>query len=335
LAVVEETEAPVLNSSDRFGSLSRRLKRFSSDDLFEFLSTFLGSVVLVVLAVTAVVLIRGSIDIFGRFGVGFLTGTDWTTTLGSESYGALPYVLGTLVTAGIAILLGVPVSLGIAVFLAEMVPGFLRAPLSQIIELLAAVPSVIYGFWGILVFRFYVSGYLETPLSTYLGWIPAFHGDAVGQDFLTAGLILAIMIIPTVSSVSKEVMMAVPSSQREAAYSIGATKWEVVRLGVLKYGRSGIFGATILGLGRAVGETMAVTMVIGGVTGPSALPTSLLKGGQTLSSLIATEFGEAGGLHLSALLGLGLVLFLFALVINVFAQLMVSRVFKVTGGTVE
>jgi phosphate transport system permease protein len=331
----EETLAPKRAEDQVSETLFERLKAFSSDDLFEFLTTSLGSLVLVILVVTSVVLARGSLDVFGKFGLGFLTGTDWNAILGSEAYGALPYILGTLVTAGIAISVGILFSLGIAIFLAEMAPGFLRAPLSQVIELLAAVPSVIYGFWGLFVFRFWVRDYLETPLSTYLGWIPAFHGTATGYDILTAGLILSIMIIPTVSSVSKETMMAVPSSQREAAYSIGATRWEVVKLGVLRYGRSGIFGAAILGLGRAVGETMAVTMVIGGTPGPYVLPTSLLKGGVTLSSLIATEFGEATGLHLSALFGLGLVLFLFALVINVFARLMVWRVFKVTGGIGE
>ena len=335
MATAEETGAPKHVEEHVPDTLFERLKGFSSDDLFEFLSTSLGSLVLVILVVTSVVLARGSLDVFGKFGFGFLTGTDWNTNLGSESYGALPYVLGTLVTAGIAISVGILISLGIAIFLAEMAPGFLRSPLSQVIELLAAVPSVIYGFWGLFVFRFWVRDYFETPLSTYLGWIPAFHGTATGYDILTAGLILSIMIIPTVSSVSKETMMAVPSSQREAAYSIGATRWEVVKLGVLRYGRSGIFGAAILGLGRAVGETMAVTMVIGGTPGPYVLPTSLLKGGVTLSSLIASEFGDATGLHLSALFGLGLVLFLFALVINVFARLMVWRVFKVTGGIAE
>jgi phosphate transport system permease protein len=209
--------------------------------------------------------------------------------------------------------------------------------LSFIVELLAAVPSVIYGLWGIFVFRFWVRDFIEVPLSTYLGFIPIFQGAPHGLDIFTGGMILAIMIIPTVASVSREVMMAVPNAQREAVYSIGATKWEVIKLGVLSYARSGLFGAAILGLGRAVGETMAVTMVIGNTIGEAALPTSLFKGGQTMASLIANEFNEADpvSLHPSALIGVGLILFFFALIVNIIAQLLVMRVLKVKGGAVE
>ena len=312
--------------------------KFSSvDGIFEVGSTIIAAIVVVILALTAVLLIRGSIPVLNKFGIAFVTGVNWNPVPGREVYGALPYILGTIVTSGIAIGIGVPVSLGIAIFLAEMAPGSVRNPVSQIIELLAAVPSVIYGFWGLFVFRLWVLNWIEIPLSNSLGPVPIFQGTPLGLDVLTAGLILAIMIIPTVASISKEVMMAVPSSQREAAYSIGATRWEVVRLGVLNYARSGIFGAAILGLGRAVGETMAVTMVIGNATGPTAIPTSLFKTGATLSSLIAATFNEAepGTLNISALIGLGLVLFAFALIINVFAQLMVWRVLKVTSGRIE
>ena len=287
----------------------------------------------VILALTAVVLTRGSIRAFDTYGISFVFGSDWSAVAGREVYGALPYILGTLVTSTIAMGVGVPISLGIAIFLAEMAPGSIRNPLSQLIEILAAVPSVIYGFWGLFVFRFWIVDLIEKPLSRDFGTIAVFQGTPFGLDILTAGLILAIMIIPTVSSISKEVMMAVPSSQREAAYSIGATRWEVIRIGVLNYSRSGIFGAAILGLGRAVGETMAVTMVIGNAIGPAAFPGSLFQSGQTLSSLIANEFGEAnpGSLLLSSLIGLGLILFAFALIINVFAQLMVWKVLRVKG----
>ena len=317
--------------------LLQKLRQFSSDDLFEVSTTMFAAVVILILALASIILVRGSVPVLRSFGTGFLTGTNWISIAGSESYAVLPYILGTLVTSAIAIAVGVPLSLGIAIFLAEMAPWSVRNALSQVIELLAAVPSVIYGFWGLFVFRFWIRDYVEKPLSSYVGAIPIFQGTPFGLDILTAGLILAIMIIPTVSSISKDVMMAVPSSQREAAYSIGATRWEVVRTGVLGYARSGIFGSIILGLGRAVGETMAVTMVIGNAIGPSALPTSLLKQGATMSSLIANEFNEAepGSLHLSALIGLGLTLFLFALAINIFAQLMVWKVLKVKGGSVE
>jgi phosphate transport system permease protein len=218
-----------------------------------------------------------------------------------------------------------------------MAPDFVRKPLSYIIELLAAVPSVIYGLWGMFVFRFWVKDFIEEPLSKYLGFIPIFQGQPFGLDIFTAGLVLAVMIIPTVSSVSREVLTAVPNTLREAAYSIGATKWEVIKLGVLSYAKSGIFGATILGLGRAVGETMAVSMVIGNAIGEAAIPTSLFKAGQTMASLIANEFNEADpiSLHAKALIGVGLILFLFALAVNLIAQIMIWRSIKTRGGMVE
>ncbi len=330
------SEQAKIPTRTRFASL-RALRRFSFDDLFEASSTIFAAIIILLVAVTSVLLVRGSIPALESFGTGFFTGANWISIAGSESYGVLPYVLGTLVTSAIAVAVGVPLSLGIAIFLAEMAPWSVRNALSRVIELLAAVPSIIYGFWGLFVFRLWIRDYVETPISSYVGAFPVFQGTPFGLDILTAGLILAIMIIPTVSSISKDVMMAVPSSQREAAYSIGATRWEVVRTGVLGYARSGIFGATILGLGRAVGETMAVTMVIGNALGPAALPTSLFRQGATMASVIANEFSEAeaGSLHLSALIGIGLTLFLFALVINVFAQLMVWKVLKVRGGSVE
>lgn len=312
-----------------------RILHPSGDDIFEIVSTVFSCAVIIVIALTGVVLTRGALPAINAFGINFVTGVNWNTVLGQESYGVLPYVLGTLLTSGIAIAIGIPVSLGIAIFLAEMAPGSVRAPLSQLVELLAAVPSVIYGFWGLLVLRPWIVTYVEIPLSTSFGSVPVFQGSPHGLDNFMGGLILAIMIIPTVSSISKEVMMAVPSAQREAAYSIGATRWEVVRMGVLSYSRSGIFGASILGLGRAVGETMAITMVIGGALGMAALPTSLFIPGQTLASLIAGQFNEAESLQLSALIGAGLVLFGLAVVINIFAELMVSRVLKVRAGSVE
>ncbi|MBO0888274.1 phosphate ABC transporter permease subunit PstC [Candidatus Bathyarchaeota archaeon] len=317
--------------------LSDRITAATSDQFFEILSTVFACSIIVTIALTVVILGRGSLQVLGQFGTGFITGVNWNAIAGHESYGILPYILGTLVTSGIAIGIGIPISLGIAIFLAEMAPNRIRAPLSQLVELLAAVPSVVYGLWGLFVLRFWIANYVEAPLSTSLGFLPIFQGAPNGLDLLMGGVILAIMIIPTISAISRDVMSAVPSSQREAAYSIGATRWEVVRMGVLSYARSGIFGAAILGLGRAVGETMAVTMVIGNSTGVGALPVSLFRSGQTMASLIANEFNEAeaGSLQQSALIGVGFMLFLIALLINVFAQLMVWRVLKVKGGAVE
>jgi phosphate transport system permease protein len=309
----------------------------STDSLFKILSAVLAASAAIILIITGYTLFTGSLPVLQRFGLYFFTGAQWNPVAGREIFGALPYLLGTLVTSGIALLIGVPLSLGIAIFLVEMAPRALRVPISYLVELLAAVPSVIYGLWGLFVFRFWISNYVETPLSTYFGWLPTFSGTPFGLDVLTAGTILAIMMIPTVSSVSREVIRAVPNSIREGAYSIGATKWEVTRKWVLSYGRSGIFGAVILGLGRAVGETMAVTMVIGNAIGPAAIPTSLFRPGQTMSSLIANGFLEStpGSLEYSAYIGVGLLLLLLSLSINIIAQIMVTRILKVKGGAVE
>ncbi len=314
------------------------MSRFpASDYTFKLIAAALAASALVILLLMGYTLLSSSIPVLKRFGLYFFTGTKWNSAAGKEIYGALPYMLGTLVTSAIALIIGVPISLGIAIFLSEMSPRGIRIPVSNLVELLAAVPSVIYGLWGFFVFRFFIADYIERPLSTYFGWIPIFSGPPIGVDVLTAGCILAIMIIPTVSSVSREVISAVPNSVREGAYSIGATRWEVTRNWVLNYARSGLFGAVILGLGRAVGETIAVSMVIGNTIGPSALPTSLLKPGQTMSSLILNLFFEAtpGTQEFSAILGVGLFLMILAFSINIIARLMVIRVLKVKGGAVE
>ncbi len=309
---------------------------FNFDRVFKWIAAGAAAYILGIIILMVIEITIGGEPAFSKFGFGFLVGTDWNPVEGREVYGALPYILGTLVTAGIAMIIGVPISIGIAMYLSEMASKHIRTPLSFIVELLAAVPSVIYGLWGLFVFRFYMKDFIEVPLANYLGFIPLFSGKPFGLDVLTAGVILAIMIIPTVSAVSREVMMAVPNGQREAAYAIGATKWEVFRHAVIPYARSGLFGASILGLGRAVGETMAVTMVIGNAVGAAALPTSFLQPGQTMASIIANEFNEADpfSLHPAALIAIGLVLFIVAIAINVAATLMVSRMVK-TKGSVE
>jgi phosphate transport system permease protein len=312
------------------------MAKITGDNVFKLATAIIAASAVVILLANAYILVTGSTLAFRHFGSGFLTGTNWNTVEGRYDFGVLPYILGTLVTSGIALLIGVPLSLGIAVFLVEMSPRGVRVPLSYLVELLAAVPSVIYGLWGIFVLRFWTQNYLEIPLNTYLGWIPIFSGTPFGLDIFTAGIILAIMIIPTVASVSREVISAVPNSIREGAYSIGATKWEVIRHWVLTYGRSGIFGAVILGLGRAVGETMAVTMVIGNAIGPNAMPTSLFRPGATLPSLIANGFIDSQSpLQTSAYVAAGLVLLLMSILINIAAYVMVTQVLKVKGGAVE
>lgn len=307
-----------------------RSRRLGGDLLFEYTVTAVATLTLILVWILVIRMIFDSQSSIDRFGFGFLSGDLWDAN--RDVYGALPFIIGTLTTTAIALLIGVPLSVGIAIYLSELAPPWLKDPLSFVVELLAAVPSVIYGLWAMYALRPVMVGTVEPFFQSFLGWTPLFDGDAVGLDKFTAGVILAIMIIPTIASVSKEALIAVPDSQREAALSLGATRHETTRMAVLSYARSGIFGACILGLGRAVGETMAVTMTIGNA---NTISWSLLDPSQTMASLIANNWGEAQGLQLSALIEVGLVLFIVALLINVFARLMVGRFMKripATGG---
>lgn len=312
-------------------------KRAISDKVFKIGATVAGVYVLVMIALLVFQLVSESYPVWEEEGIGFIIGTDWNAVEGRESFGALPYILGTLVTASLAMAIGVPLSLGIAMFISDA-PSKIGGPLGFIIELLAAVPSVIYGLWGLFVFRIYFKDWIETPLYEIFGdSIFLFSGAPFGLDILTASVILAIMIIPTVSAVSREVMKAVPQQQKEAAYMLGATKWEMFKLAVFPYSKTGLIGASILGLGRAVGETMAVTMLIGNATGIAAIPSSFFKPSQTMSSIIANEFVEASpaSIHLPALIGVALVLLLIAIAINIVAHLLVTRMLKVREGAIN
>jgi len=261
------------------------------------------------------------------FGLPFLYGRNWDPIQGE--FGALPFIYGTIVSSILALLLAVPVSLGIAIFLVEQAPHALARPLAFLIELLAAIPSVVYGVWGIFVLAPFLREYVEPPLQKWLGWLPLFQGTVTGIGLFTGGVILAIMVTPIITAVVRDVLAAVPVSQREAALALGATKWETTRV-VLANGAPGIAGAIILGLGRAVGETMAVTMVIGNRPEISA---SLFQPSYTIASVIANEFTEAtGDLYLSALVELGLVLFLVTFVVNGAARLLVWSVTRGTSG---
>jgi phosphate transport system permease protein len=307
------------------------------DKIFKCIAIGAATYVIAIIVMIVVNLSTGSAQVWQKEGLYFLTGSAWNSVEGREIYGAAPYILGTLVNAGIAIIISVPLSFGIAMFLSELSPKLLRTPLAMVIELLAAVPSVIYGLWGLYVFRTYIQDWVEVPLHNLFGdQSIIFAGTPFGLDILTASIVLAIMIVPTIASISREIMIAVPNSQREAAYMLGATKWEAFRMAVLPYSKSGLIGAVILGLGRAVGETMAVTMLIGNATGPAAIPTSLFQPGQTMASIMANQFAEAsqGGLHLAALVGIGLILFLIAFLINVVAHLLVAKVVKSHEGAV-
>jgi phosphate transport system permease protein len=262
-----------------------------------------------------------------QFGVAFLTSSAWDPVKGE--FGAAPAILGTILTSIIALAIATPLALGGAIFLSEFCPSWLRQPLSFLIDLLAAVPSVVFGLWGVFVLvpmlRSTVMPFLRDTL--HLGATPFFSGPAYGPSVLAAGLILAIMVLPYIAAVSREVLMAVPRSQREAALALGATRWETITGAVVPYARTGIFGGIILGLGRALGETMAVTMVIGN---RHEIAASLFAPGYTMASLIANEFSEAtSDIHLSALMAVGFVLFLITLLVNAVARLLVRRVGEV------
>jgi phosphate transport system permease protein len=235
-------------------------------------------------------------------------------------------VYGSVVTSAIALAIGVPISIGVAVFLSELSPQVLRSPLSFVVEMLAAVPSVVYGLWGLFILAPLLRDYVYPYLRTYLGFLPIFQGTIYGVSILTAGIVLAIMIIPIVSSISRDALLAVPNSQREAAYALGATKSEAIRISVLSYARSGIFASIFLGLGRAFGETIAVTMVVGNTP---LISSSLFSPGYTLASLIANEFTEATtAVYISAIVEAGLVLLIVVFFTNVAARMLIRRLVR-------
>lgn len=294
------------------------------DNLFLIITGIGAGLLNLILALIVVILWVASGASVRAFGWEFLWTSSWIppTAATQQLYGALPFVYGTLVTSALALLIGVPLSLGIAVFLTELSPRWIREPLGFVVELLAAVPSVVYGLWGLFVLVPFMRSTLEPAIQSVLGWTPAFSGHAGGADMFTAGVILAIMIIPTVSAVSRDSFKAVPSAQREAALSLGATQWETTRISVLSYARAGIFGAVVLGLGRAIGETMAVTMTIGNANTISA---SLFSPANTIASWIANNFTESGYLQRSALLELGLILLGISLLVNLGARMIFRR----------
>ena len=256
------------------------------------------------------------------FGWRFFKGTDWNPVSGD--FGALPFIYGTIISSLVALAIAIPLSLGVAVFTTEMCPKPLRGTISFLTELLAAIPSVVYGLWAIFVLAPLLRAHVQPWLARYFGWTGLFSGPPFGVGMLAAGVILAIMIVPIIASITREVLTAVPQQQREAVLALGATRWEMIRVGVLRNARTGIVGAIILGLGRALGETMAVTMVIGNTP---QIARSLFAPGYTMASVIANEFTEAtGNLYLSALIEIGLGLFLVTIVVNILAGLLVWSV---------
>jgi phosphate transport system permease protein len=309
--------------------LSRRQSLLSADRSDRIYRTVLTGIALALPSLILVilgVLFVSSLPALRRFGPSFLWTSTWNPV--AEVYGAAPMVFGTLASSLLALLIAVPLALGVAVFLTEFSPRWLRQPVAFLVELLAAIPSVVYGLWGIFILIPFLRSYVVPPLKAVLGWTPFLQGVFYGNSLLAGGIILAIMIVPYIAAVSREVLLAVPTSQREAALAMGATRWEAVRSAVLPYGRAGLMGAIILGLGRALGETMAVTMVIGN---RHDIGVSVLQPAYTMAAAIANEFNEATTtMYRSALFEVGLVLFVLTVVVNAIARVLIWRVARGT-----
>lgn len=290
------------------------------DKAFEWLTLLMALGVVVLVILLGWELWRGSSLAVRKFGFHFLTTSTWDPV--AEQFGALPFIYGTVVSSLIALVIAVPLSIATAAYLTELAPLWIRQPLVSLIEMLAAIPSVILGLWGIFVMIPWLRNYPFPLLKRLFGWTPFFTGPIYGPSMLAGGIIIAIMILPIITSISREILRSVPNLQREAAYALGATRWEATRIAVLSYAKNGLFGAVILGLGRALGETMAVTMVIGNTPQIAA---SLFKPGYTLASVIANEFTEATtDMYLQALFEIGLVLFGITILANLLAQLLLQ-----------
>jgi phosphate transport system permease protein len=298
------------------GGTQRRL----TDVIFRGFTLLLVLIVIALIIGVAVILISGALPTIQQFGLSFLTNQAFDPI--HNIYGVAPAIFGTLVTSAFALIFAVPIGVGAAIFLVDFCPRSLRTPVAFISELLAAVPSVIFGLWGFLVLAPWLNTTGEPWLAQHLGFLPFFQGQPHGLGLLAAGMVLVIMILPLIISVSREVMLTVPRAQREALLALGATRWEVIRHAVLPLARVGIMGGVILALGRALGETMAVTMVIGNQASQPSL--HLFDTGYTLSSVIANQFGEATpGLFISALLEAGLIVFIITLITNILARLLI------------
>jgi phosphate transport system permease protein len=290
------------------------------DIAFKWVAAFAAAMIVILIVLVGYELYAGCRLSMTKFGAGFLWSSEWDPV--QDKYGALPFIFGTLVSSLLALLIAVPLGVATALFLTELAPQRVRQPIVMAIEMLAAVPSVIFGLWGIFILIPWLRDHLFVWLKHTLGFLPLFQGPIYGVSMLAAGIIVAIMILPIITSISREILRSVPNLQREAAYALGATRWEVLKIAVLSYARRGLFGAAVLGLGRALGETMAVTMVIGNRPVISA---SLFAPGYTLASVIANEFAEATtDLYLNSLFELGLVLLIVAILVNAAAQIMLK-----------
>lgn len=300
----------------------------TGDFAFKSATALFAFSILAILVVMTAIMLRQSLPSLAASGWSFITGKDWDAVNGT--FGALPYLHGSIVSSLLSLAVATPLSLATALVITEVADRRVGSLIAALVELLAAIPSVIYGLWGVLVMAPWLQRTVQPFLIDHLGFLPFFRGAPYGVSMLAAIFILVIMIVPIITSITKEVLLAVPASQREAAIALGATRWEMIRMAVLPYGRSGILGAVILGLGRAIGETMAVTMVIGNTP---KISLSLLDPAYTMPSVIANEFAEASSqLHGAALMEIGLILLALTLVINIMARLLLWSMTRTTGG---
>ena len=298
-----------------------------ADRVFRGSSRIAAFLVVVLLIGVGVLLYLNSRLTWETFGLSFITNSTWDPVAGV--FGALPFIVGTILASLIAIIIAAPIGIMTSLYLSELAPRRTATPLTFMIELLAAIPSVVIGLWGVFILAPFLRDTVEAWIISVFGWIPFLGGPSYGIGLFAAGVILAIMILPTIVTISREVIQAVPGSQREAMFALGATRWEVIRRAVVPFARSGIIGAIILGLGRALGETMAVTLVIGN---KDAIPRTLFDQTQTISSKIATSFNEAQiGIGVSSLIALGLILLFMTIIMNIVARLLVWRVTGPTG----
>jgi phosphate transport system permease protein len=319
----DETELTEVSGLQQLETRRWLLKKtLSGDSVFKGVTVLFAFSVLAILLLMVAGMFKESLPSISKFGWKFIASREWDAVQGS--FGALTFIWGSVITSIFALLLATPLSVGTAIFIAEIAPKKAGAVVASLVELLAAIPSVIYGLWGVLVMAPWLQRTIEPYLSEHLGFLPFFSGAPYGVSMLAAIFILMIMVVPIITSITKEIILAVPQSQKEAAIALGATRWEMIRIAVLPYGKSGILGSVILGLGRAIGETMAVTMVIGNTP---QISLSLLAPGYTMPSVIANEFAEAASkLHAAALMEIGLILLVVTLIINILARLLIWSV---------
>ncbi len=324
--IPRDSTVPTREQTGSSGAEGRRPLQWSSsrrriDDVFQLIVTAFGAVLIVLVGLIAFELWQGSAEARATFGFGFITSSDWDPVDGT--FGAAPYIFGTLVTSAVALLIAGPIGVGTAIFLTELSPHWLRAPVGFLVEMLASIPSIIYGLWALFALVPVVRHQIEPFLEDRLGFLPIFDGPKYGVGLLAASLVLTIMVLPTITAISRAVLLSVPPSQRDGAYALGATRWEVAAHITFPAARAGITGAMILGLGRALGETMAVTIVIGN---RGNIGSSLFALGDTMASVIANQFSEASfPLYTSALIEIGLLLFVLTILLNLGARLLIWK----------